>query len=68
MKNLSVCANTQCLVLNCVFVSIESSGNAEFSITAVPGEANMLSMGALPCPWLGAVPGDANVRLVSVQH
>lgn len=46
MRNLCVCANMQCLLLKSVLVSIEFSGNAEFSITAVPGEANRLSMGS----------------------
>lgn len=44
MENLSVCANMQCLLLKCVFVSTETSGNAEFSITALPGETSMQSM------------------------
>lgn len=49
-----------------MFVSAEISGNAEFPITAIPGEANTLSMGSPAMHMDGAVPGDASVRLVSV--
>lgn len=43
----------QCLLLKCVLVSIEISGNAELSITALLGGKNMQSMGtpAMPMAW-----------------